>query len=74
MAAALSAWASSQPQGGSAHEMSVATVVAAGLLHVASAHAGDVSVGISIGVPVPPPVPVVVAPPQVVVPAPHLPW
>jgi hypothetical protein len=49
---------------------SVATVVAAGLLHVAPAHAGDVSVGVSIGVPVPRPAPVIVAPPQVVVPAP----
>ena len=37
----------------------------AGLLHVMSAHAGDVSVGINIGFPAPPPV--VVGPPPVVV-------
>ena len=45
-------------------------VSAAGLLHAASAQAGNVNVGISVGVPAPPPPVVVVTPPRVVVPAP----
>jgi hypothetical protein len=45
----------------------VVTVSAAGLLHVAPAHAADVSVGVNIGIPVPPPPVVIATPPQVVI-------